>query len=191
MPYIIGFYSPTQGCGKTTLAQEVAHALVDKHKTVRMVSFADALREEAIGHLKYTYRMPEELARKVVTEMKDDTIYAGGMRVCGRDILKELGKKRRDQHKTYWVDALVKVVSGLPDDAFVIIDDVRFPNEYWLVNEVGMTVWVDPSSNPHYRTPRDVCGVSEGNLDDRVFDVNIWDGTITEATNKILEKLPL
>lgn len=190
MPHIIGFYSPTQGCGKTTLAQSVAHALVDKHKTVRMISFADALREEAITHLKCSYLMPEELAKMVVTDMKDDTVYAGGMRVCGREILKELGKKRRDQDEQYWVGAVLSEMNDLPADAFVIVDDVRFYNEYLFCKTRGIMVDIATCFNPHYREPKEVCEISEGNLNGLRFDCTITDQTISEATHKILEKLP-
>ena len=190
MPHIICFYSPTQGCGKTTLAQSVAHALVDKHKTVRMISFADALREEAITHLKCHYLMPEELAQKVVTEMKDDTICVGGMKVCGRDILKELGQKRRDYMADYWVYALHNAMIGIGHDTFVIVDDIRFPNEYAFCSSRGTTVYVDPTFNPHYKHPKEVCEISEGNLNDAEFDCVITYKTLSEATDKILEKLP-
>lgn len=190
MPHIIGFYSPTQGCGKTTLAQSVAHALVDKHKTVRMISFADALREEAVRHIMYTYNTSEAYARKVVTIGKDHTLYVGGMKVCGRDILKELGQKRRDNAPNYWVGAVLGEMNDLPADAFVIVDDIRFPNEYAFCSSRGTTVYVDPTFNPHYKHPKEVCEISEGNLNDAEFDCVIAYKTLSEATNKILEKLP-
>ena len=190
MPHIIGFYSTTQGCGKTTLAQSVAHALVDKHKTVRMISFADALREEAIRHIMYTYNTSEAYARKVVTIGKDHTLYVGGMKVCGRDILKELGQKRRDNEPNYWVRAVLGEMNDLPADAFVIVDDVRFYNEYLFCKTHGIMVDVATCFNPYYREPKEVCEISEGNLNDLRFDCTITLDTLSEATDKILEKLP-
>ena len=68
----------------------------------------------------------------------------------GRSLLQHIGTERvRSKNPTYWVDFVVKAISMFPNEwDYVIIPDVRFPNEISRVCKAGFPI-------THIRVVRD------------------------------------
>lgn len=112
MVNIIGF-SGDYGVGKTTLVQELVKKFPDIYYPL---SFADALREELSLITGYT---PGFLKEKPYLWV--------------RDLLKGYANMKRNSGRNYWVHRLelkLKELEPLLGERTVLIDDVRFINEY-------------------------------------------------------------
>lgn len=106
------------GSGKTTLAQH----LVGVHGFQRR-SFADPVKAECATMIS---SLGEKSYADVLAEMHDPEkkkLYRGLMQWCGTDF-------RRDRDPDYWVK---KMFDALPAFGDVVIDDVRFMNEWFCL----------------------------------------------------------
>lgn len=132
-----------QGSGKTTTAisaKGLPGVLAEKF------SFADALREEVafayyaveVSNAKAKGYPPlrnwEEFRDKLVAEMIDPTT-----KTKWRPVLQAWGVMRRSEDEDYWLDLVVEELDDWhPEgEAFAIIDDCRFPNEYTGLCQLG------------------------------------------------------
>lgn len=173
---------------------DAARVLVEEYGFVR-VAFADKLREmlyqlnpAVVCWFEPTHDavVPKETVQDVIDTYGWDgykeTVYGPEI----RRLLQRLGTEagRLTLWDSIWIDA---ALTGLPEDANVVVTDVRFPNEAKAVVERGGQVWrvtrkgvgpavsADGSIHP-----------SETSLDDWPFDKRLFNyGTLEEYHDQI------
>jgi hypothetical protein len=127
---LIAFYSDVPGCGKTTAAQYLSR----EHKFVKL-SFANVIADmvkpllEAFGYDFYELYTPE-LKNQPLERIPGYPSVRGLMQTLGT----EWGRKLVDRQ--LWVAAMEYNVNRLLDidiNTNIVIDDMRFPNEYDMV----------------------------------------------------------
>lgn len=168
---IIGI-SAKMGCGKTTLAKELQHALATGHKPGEGVpvlrAFADPLKAECSEHYKYPLEWNYSDEGKARTVAGDSVRRL--LQVWGTEV-------RRAQDKDYWIKAFDRYVERdiLAGD-HIIVHDVRFPNEAaWVKEKGGLLVRLDPF--PGWRPGPHAQHASETALDQGcAFDMSYTPG---------------
>lgn len=105
-----------QGSGKSYQSKK----LVEERNFLKL-SFADPLREIAFNVIGMDF----EEGMKQYAELKKTEIING---LNFRNILENLGASVRKFDKDFWARALVTQVSKCSDN--IVIDDLRYPNEY-------------------------------------------------------------
>jgi hypothetical protein len=127
-PRLIGLYSPRPGCGKTT----IANMLVEKYGYVRM-SYARVLKDMLKPLVESLVHDPE-VADNHMTIGKEWIIPSIGL--TSRFLQQKLGTEYGRDTIAYdlWVHCLENQFQrcGLqrPDDVRIVVDDLRFENEY-------------------------------------------------------------
>ena len=137
-PHVIALYSSAPGAGKSTVARH----LCDKHSYTRL-SFADPLKrvvETFLIELGYDHSCTYSLLRGSLKEVRLPEIGT-----TPRHLMRTLGTEwgRQCVHPDVWVTIADKHISrALSEGRNVVIDDLRFPNEYnLLVNKYNATIW--------------------------------------------------
>lgn len=131
---ILAFYSPYPGAGKTTAAQYIQKTRPE----FMAMSFADTLRDivEAVF-----YKTHHEDAA-VYTEKDCPRVDLGGHSY--RDFLLAFGAAARRLYPNIWVDCLKADIESYMRNVYgikgVVIDDLRFPNEYDMLREEGAKI---------------------------------------------------
>ena len=120
---IIAFYSPYTGAGKTTMAK-----FLDDNWSI-ILSFADPL-------YRYAEYLQPELSRK---EDKGKTFEEFGGKTL-REFLIYFGQSGREFYQNIWSEVMRKNIYKLKDTFNIIIDDLRFPNEYAMLREEGAKI---------------------------------------------------
>jgi hypothetical protein len=125
--------------------------------------------------------IPAALAREYTEGSLKESIVPG-LGETSRSLMETLGTKwgREIVDPFFWVKATESKVKALMDSYVdVVIDDMRFLNEYEMVKRLGgKVVRIERPG----RTPKEI---SEGHLEDVPFDVNILnDGTLQELHDK-------
>lgn len=165
MNNLIALYSPAPQSGKSTIASRLqSHGYT-------IVSFAAPLKLMLQALLEYQDVDFESIYGVLHGGHKETPLDELGGRTS-RHCLQKLGTEwgRGMVHDNLWVDvAKRRVIALLELGEKVVIDDMRFPNEFEMVREIeGLCAAVArPSaveSSGH---------ASEGALDDNVFDVVI------------------
>lgn len=135
---LVAFIGP-KGCGKTSLCN-----LLEDQDTVRL-SFATPLRSmlEAIG---VTYEYHTENKSKAIPHIPGNP--------SSRHLLQTLGTEwgRRLVHPEIWADLAIKAFTDkMNQGQDVVVDDLRFPNEFDAVrNAGGVIVRILPSQSLFY-----------------------------------------
>ena len=137
MPRIIGL-AGLIGSGKTTVANQMTYSGWDR------LAFGDAVKEAA----------------RVIFGLTDDQLYGDAKNtlsvahdLTSRYILQRLGTEVvRSIHPDAWILAAKCRIDALPDDACIVVDDVRFQNEVDAIHRWGGKVIaihrdVKPGSN--------------------------------------------
>jgi hypothetical protein len=90
---------------------------------------------------------------------------------------------RNSVYPNLWVDIIKDKVKGCKaNGAYSVIDDMRFPNEYEMLKEMGAEFWLIKRGDVTITKQH----ASEGQLDSHHFDVIIEnDGSIQELYSKI------
>lgn len=178
-PRLIAFYSARPQSGKTVACQHIGQRL----GTHKILPFAGPLKRVAFEFL-CLLGLSAVQARRYLFSAKEEIIPELG--VTGRHVLQTLGTDwGRDMlSPTVWVDAWSAMTLQILQDpsAGVLVDDMRFPNEFDRVRELGgYTVLID----------RDVADLpephpSEGQLNSHKFDAYVVnDGTLQDLHNKL------
>lgn len=161
-PHVIALYSSAPGAGKSTVARH----LCDKHSYTRL-SFADPLKrvvETFLIELGYDHSCTYSLLRGSLKEVRLPEIGT-----TPRHLMRTLGTEwgRQCVHPDVWVTIADKHISrALSEGRNVVIDDLRFPNEYdLLVNKYNATIW-HITRDLH---TKDSTHASDGALEDRSF----------------------
>ncbi|WP_313196198.1 hypothetical protein [Shinella zoogloeoides] len=182
-PSLIAFYSPAAQMGKST-----ATRLLKEGLGYRNVKFADPLKAMTRCFLEQIGVPPDQLEDFVEGHRKEEPLTEYGFDgLTTRKIMQTLGKEwGRDQiDPNLWTTiAARKARSIMSDGDRVVIDDMRFPNEYDLVKNMGGEAWC--VYNPRVEIP--VSGhQSEGLLANHAFDkALINDGTIEDLEKAVV-----
>ena len=173
---VIGLYSPRPQSGKSTLADEVELYTTcgASHMSAFRYNFAGPLKR--IAHQVIAELRPEleheDVSAYLYGDAKDTDVIPG---ITGRDIMVQTGTHlgRGTFGENVWTDALARRLEAMKDkEALIVVDDVRFLNEYNLLREYGalMVKVIRPDAAPY--------GAMEGLLEGCQFDMAIInDGT--------------
>lgn len=156
---LIGLYSPSPGCGKSTAARFLQGEGFD------LVSFAAPLRSMVFSLLiDLGYTSGEAFA--LLHERKEEILPQLG--VSPRHLLRTLGTEwgRSCVHPELWLQSFQSRLAGLP---MVVVDDVRFLNEAQLIKRLGGEIW--QLRRPGHERPAE--HASDGGLEGWVFDRTI------------------
>lgn len=167
---LIGLYSPAPQSGKSTVAQILAEAHGYRRK-----GFADPLRSMARHFIEAAGYSAEQADFLVSTgEGKLTPLPEFGGRTS-RYLMQTLGTEwgRELVADGVWIGLALKGT----ERAFVVLDDMRFPDEYDAVVEAGGEVW--KVFRPGIPIPTD--HPSEGLLEDRSFDEVIVNDSSVEV----------
>lgn len=174
---IIGLYSPAPQSGKSEVARELGN-----YGFVRK-GFADALKA-MIRPLLAAFGYAEVVIDKLLNtgEGKETVLPEIGVtpRYLAQTVGTEWGREVIDPD--LWIKAVLN--DKRPD--MLVIDDVRFPNEYEAIRAEGGQVWrvYRPGRAPTNGHP------SEGLLEDREFDeVIVNDGSLFALATKVRNAL--
>lgn len=184
MQKLIGLYSPAAQSGKSTVASALQRRL-----GMRIVSFAAPLKRMVDTLLDAAGLAPDEIYERVYGSRKEEPIpQLNG--VSSRFLQQTIGTEwgRHAVSKDFWVTttrAAVESVWALGHP--VVIDDVRFPNEFDMVRSMGgkLIRIVRPSAleapvNPAY----------ESLLEGYDFDAVIENtGTMNDLRHQAVEKV--
>lgn len=132
LPKLVGLYSPTPGCGKSTVAIRMC-----KEYGYTLRPFAGPLKKMVVSFLlSMGYSSAD--AKRLVYIDKERLIEEIG--VTSRYLQQTLGTEwgREHVHKNVWLTAWA---GSLQHCGHVVVDDVRFPNEADLVVAMGGEVW--------------------------------------------------
>jgi hypothetical protein len=168
-PKLIGLYSPAPRSGKGTLASVFAF------HGYQVVRFSDPIRAmfSALYHEATRYSTSPALFE----DGKNNAVPAlGGMsyREFATSIGSEWGRKR---HPDLWVEiAKRKIEDHLAMDRNVVVEDVRFPNEYDMLRSLDATMVKVERPVWNGGTPTEAF-MFEGMLEDRQFDLNVWNNS--------------
>ncbi len=133
LPGLIGLYSPSPGCGKTTVAKALSPYGYER------VSFAQPMRDMLTPFLKalgYSGSYLNDSWRK------DSRLLELG--VSPRHLMRTLGTEwgRDCVHTEVWALLALKRIKDIRmRGGLVVVDDVRFPNEAELIRTHGGQLW--------------------------------------------------
>lgn len=179
-PVLIGLCSPAMFSGKTTVAD---HLCLD-HGFVKL-SFATTLKAMAETFLTHLGMPPEEIAQRLRGDRKEEIIPAIG--VSARHVMQTLGTEwgRKSIDENVWVKVtLVQAARIMQNGNSVVIDDMRFPNEYDAIHAAGGETW--RIVRPDARVT--VAHASEGQLD-LVHMQEIFNGGTTKDLDSAVDRL--
>ena len=133
LPGLIGLYSPSPGCGKTTVAKALSPYGYER------VSFAQPMRDMLAPFLQalgYSESYLNDSWRK------DSRLLELG--VSPRHLMRTLGTEwgRDCVHTEVWALLALKRIEDIRmRGGLVVVDDVRFPNEAELIRRHGGQLW--------------------------------------------------
>lgn len=172
---LIGLYSPVPQSGKST----VASYLASQHNFERH-TFAGPLKRMAV-ELMNSAGLTSEQIGYYMEQGKEDPLPSP-IGVSFRYLCQTLG---RDWGRNLISDDLwtgITMAGASATDGNVVIEDVRFPNEYKRIVEAGGEVW--RISRTGAMAPND--HPSEGLLEGFLFDAEITnDGTVEDLQSKV------
>jgi len=149
-PRLIALYAPVMQSGKTEIARTLQLT-----RGYALVKFADPFKASVVEYL-VRGGATQELAEQLVEDGNLKERVIPGLGVSVRQILQTFGSAGRAVHPDFWVRQAVSQIErhfqvGTP----VVVDDMRFPNEYEaLIDLGGYPVRVNrPGSLPYTAHP--------------------------------------
>lgn len=136
---LIGLCSWAPGSGKTTVADIISRQHPDR--LVLRPSFAGPLRNMLRGLLvEAGYKHAEAVDALTCYKHLPLELLSGAP--TPRELLRTLGTEwgRQLVHPNIWVGIMDRKIQAAGPDDVVIIDDVRFPDEFALIRRLGGTV---------------------------------------------------
>lgn len=182
---LIALCSPAMGSGKSTVA-----ARLTSRFGYEKLAFAGALKAMTVALLTAA-RLPEhEIRARVFGDRKEEPIAALGG-ATSRWVQQSLGTEwGRDLiHPQLWVGVTMAAATMLLDRGVsVVIDDMRFPNEFDAVRAAGGECYRIVRSDAEMTT---AAHPSEGQLDRIDMPQIVNDGSIAELMARIDHLLAL
>lgn len=183
-PNLIGLYSPASRMGKSTASQFLIEGL-----GFTLVKFAGPVKA-VTGVFLTEMGVPEDQLHDYLEgHLKEAPLGEYGFdELSSRRIQQVMGTEagRKSLDTNLWITIAGRKVRKLLDQGKrVIIDDMRFPNEYDLIKAMGGETWC--VYNPRVEiTVSD--HPSEGLLSNHAFDrALINEGTIADLEQQVLE----
>ena len=193
-PAIIGLYSPVPGCGKDTMARHLAKYGYANVKFARPLKDMLAVLYRALGYdeaelpllLEGANRDKIEIFPAETLSMPSEsmgTVQITVPAVTARDLPQTLGTEwGRRVNRDLWTTCARRAIernqrAGVP----TVITDMRFPNEYKLVRELGGECWfIDRPQAPRPLKPHD----SDGQLDGDWFELRLKNSSTVMALER-------
>lgn len=179
-PDLIGIYSPTMGGGKSLIANE----LVIAHGYTRL-RFAGALKKMVLSLFEEMGFEAGDVFEMVEGAQKESAI-PGLSGATPRSIMQTLGTEwgRELVQSDLWVQIIrMRVDKIIQGGGRVVIDDVRFVNEFEFITSYGMDSRIWRVTRPGQLTTQHA---SEGLLEGRGFDSNIPNhGSVEDLFSKV------
>ena len=116
---IIAFYSPYPQAGKST-----ARKIIGINKFIYSCSFAAPIKEMVLT---------------LETLYGDDVINNRELGLSARDFNIAIGQSLKQLDPDIWVRIMDKYIEN-HSDALMVIDDLRFPNEYAMLKGIGAKI---------------------------------------------------
>lgn len=185
-PNLIGLYSPASRMGKSTASQFLIEGL-----GFSLVKFAGPVKAVTAVFLQEMGVPEDQLPDYLEGHLKEAPLGEFGFdSLSSRRIQQVMGTEagRKSLDTNLWITIAGRKVRKMLDAGQrVIIDDLRFPNEYDLVKAMGGETWC--VYNPRVEIPVSD-HPSEGLLSNHAFDrALINDGTIAELEQQVLGAL--
>ena len=181
-PRVIGLYSPGPQSGKTAVAYEL-----QQHGYIS-VSFAGPLKR-MLGIFLSSAGYGHDRIENMLFEEKEEKIPEFG--VTPRHLMQTLGTEwgRDCIGPDVWVDVWKNSVQKWLDGGLnVVVDDMRFPNEWDAVKSLEGECWY--ITRPRVKYPHPTEHSSEGALDGHGFDRRlINDGDLPNLYNQVASEL--
>jgi hypothetical protein len=176
---LIALCSPAMASGKST----VANHLVERHRFAK-ISFAAPIKTMVTALLEQIGIGPSLARRMVDGDLKESSIYQLG--VTPRHMLQTIGTEwgRNCIRADLWVHiAMLRAQRFMDSGISVVIDDMRFPNEYEAVQAAG---------GDCYRVARPsatvtIAHASEGQLDAIVMP-EIWNTSTIDDLHAAVDR---
>ena len=127
---ITAFYSPYTGAGKSTAAEYIYDTVKDTNFYLFAEPIYDIVEELLTRHLN----VPS--AFKLIFDKAHPIEEAGGASL--RDFLIAFGQAGRSVHSDLWVNIMKNQLTR--SNGIVVIDDLRFPNEYAMLKDIGAKI---------------------------------------------------
>jgi hypothetical protein len=163
--------------GKDTVANYFSRYCKGKCTTIH---FADSLKDCCQGLLLAfgTYDMSKQETKKLIIPWM-------GKSYTVRNLLQDVGNAFRDYiNPDFWVNIIIGKIAVLKQNNYidtVLIPDVRYPNEYKAIKDLGGEVWRVERPNIELMDH-----ISETVLDDYTFDKVISNtGTLTDLMKSV------
>lgn len=163
-PHLIGLYSSAAGAGKSTVAEMLGRY------GYTTLSFATPIKQMLAALLTELGYTPNEIA-SLIFEDKEQAIDKIHPRTSARHMLRTLGTEwgRQCVHPHIWLtvwkerkrqlDLVARTATN--QDAYIVVDDVRFTNEADFIRSFGGHMWQITRPGTHTVIPH----ASEGGLD--------------------------
>lgn len=123
---ILALYSPARGMGKTTAAKAIFDDVVN---VCGVFSFANPVKHAAD-------EMMEHISRSWEWRENKDALL-NGFNFSARDIYITIAESMKKLDADIWVKALTRKIDRIGDSRHIVIDDLRFPNEYEALKQRG------------------------------------------------------
>jgi hypothetical protein len=178
---IVALYSPYPQMGKNTFADHLATICAP----TATVSFAQWGRETVVDLASDFLPGGSSEAWEWLSDKRKDTKIIPGLGVTFRHLLQTIltdwGRKKINQH--VWVMKAKASLRRHHDYRAVIFDDLRFPNEYFMLRKQGAAIIRIERKD----APRTADHESNALLEDQEFDYRISnDGEVEELQAKAL-----
>lgn len=174
---IIAFYSPRAQSGKTTASRHLCK-LIGAKKT----SFADPMKEATAQLMTPFFPGGEGEAWEWMSDDRKDNAIIPALGVTLRHVLVTLGTGwgRTLVHPDMWVKITEDRIRRFNEMCPVVVDDLRFPNEYAMLRKRGALLV------RLYRPDAENGAPNEGQLEHHEFDYHIKnDGSLAALDAKI------
>ena len=180
-PRLIGLYSPSPQSGKTVVANEL------QQRGWMLVSFAGPLKR-MLGVFLSSAGYDSVQIQSLLYEDKEKRLPEFG--VSTRHLLQTIGTEwgRECISPDVWVDVWrANVMQWLEGGVNVVVDDMRFPNEWDVIKSLGGECWyITRPRTEKYETEH----ASEGALDNHGFDRRLTNNsTLADLQNQVAEEL--
>ena len=169
--FVVGF-AGLRGSGKSTIAEVFCEELRGAGVAVMRIAFADRVKDVAtalVGSDQWG---------------KEDLLY-GGSDWDMRELLMRFGTEfvRDALGEYFWIDVVAQQVLE-QGSSVVVIDDVRFLNEYVFVRTLGIGVLIERSV-----VSKEYNGIHRSEMPDAlgIPDVVSNDGSVSDAVRKVRE----
>ncbi len=182
---LIALYSPRPQSGKSTVAGLLGE------RGFLPVKFATTLKVMTGAFLRCAGISAKDLSAYVEGELKEKQIPGMPKGITSRLLQRKLGVEwgRRQIYDNVWVDlAIAQARAQMQAGKSVVIDDMRFPNEYKAVLKAGGEVWRIVRQDRQYVSD----GHSEALLEGEHFDAIIKNtGSMKDLRAKVSAILQL